>query len=289
MVTEYKASSILTPTGGFLTGFSHTLNPYVGCSLGGSLCGMACYAAEMPLALREATPWGTSLKVKLNVASLYRRDHAKVRRKGEPLSIFMSSVTDPYVPQERHYRSTRRVLTAMLKSPPDTLVLQTHTPNVLWDIELLCRLSRQCRVVVQISIETDQEMLPGFPRHAYSVAARLDALRDLTKSGLNTVGVVSPLLPLAESESFATRLGEVASSVILDHYLIGDGSWDGMRTRKRKASRDLAVPQMIAAVDGNDWNTLEKFDQIVETFRAVLGNDRVGVSAEGFRSMAGCA
>ncbi len=99
-VTEYGAKSILTPTGGFLTGFSHTLNPYVGCSLGRSLCGMACYAAEMRFASREAAPWGQSLKVKLNAASLYRRDYARARRKGERLSIFMSSVTDPYVPQE---------------------------------------------------------------------------------------------------------------------------------------------------------------------------------------------
>lgn len=288
-VTEYEAKSILTPTGGFLTGFSHTLNPYVGCSLGRSLCGMACYAAEMRFASREPVPWGQSLKVKINAASLYRRDHARVRRKGAPLSIFMSSVTDPYVPQERRYRITRGILAEMLELPPDTLVLQTHTPNVLWDIETLCRLHERCHLTVQISIETDRERLPGFPRHAYSVSARLAALRKLTEAGLQTVGVVSPLLPLAEPESFAIRLGEVASAVILDHYLIGDGSPDGARTRRRKAVRDLTVPQMIAAADSDDWNTLEKFDHIVGTFRTVLGNDRVGVSAEGFRAMADCA
>ncbi|HIN33445.1 MAG TPA: hypothetical protein EYM83_05815 [Nitrospirales bacterium] len=287
-VAEIEAKSILTPTGGFLAGFSHTLNPYVGCSLGGSLCGMACYAAEMPFSSREAAPWGQSLKVKLNAASLYRRDHARVRRKGERLSIFMSSVTDPYVPQERRYRITRGILTEMVEFPPDTLVLQTHAPNVLWDIETLCRLHERCRLTVQISIETDRETLPGFPRHAYSVSARLAALRELTEVGLKTVGVVSPLLPLAEPESFATRLGEAASSVILDHYLIGDGSPDGARTRRRKAVRDLTVPELIAAADGNDWNTLEKFDQIVKTFRTVLGNKRVGVSADGFRAMADC-
>ena len=288
MTTEYDAASILTPTGGFLAGFSHTLNPYVGCSLGRSLCGVACYAAEVPFISGEATSWGRSLKVKRNAAALYRRDYARVRRKGGPISIFMSSVTDPYVPQERRYRITGRTLGVMLEMPPDSLVLQTHTPNVLWDLGTLCRLSRHCRLTVQISIETDQERLPGFPRHAYSVAARLDALRTLTAAGLKTVAVVSPMLPIKEPESFATLLSEAASAVILDHYLIGDGSLDGARTRRRKAGCDATVPQLIAAAGGDGWNTLETFYRVVGTFRAVLGNERVGVSAEGFRAMADC-
>ena len=122
---------------------------------------MACYAAEMRFASHQLLPWGHSLKVKLNAASLYRRDHARARRKREPLSIFMSSVTDPYVPQERHYRITRGILAEMLEVPPDTLVLQTHTPNVLWDIHTLRRLHERCRLTVQISVETDQESTQG--------------------------------------------------------------------------------------------------------------------------------
>jgi hypothetical protein len=41
-VASVEARSILTPTGGFLLGFSHTLNPYRGCSFGGALCGVYC-------------------------------------------------------------------------------------------------------------------------------------------------------------------------------------------------------------------------------------------------------
>ncbi|MBQ27021.1 MAG: radical SAM protein [Nitrospiraceae bacterium] len=248
---------------------------------------MACYASEMRFASCEMPHWGQSLKVKLNAGSLYRRDQARARQKGEPLSIFMSSVTDPYVPQERRYRITRGVLSEMLESPPDILVIQTHTPNVLWDVETLYRLHKQCYLTVQISIETDQETLAGFPRHAYSVSARLAALRELTKAGLKTVGVVSPLLPLAEPELFAACLGEAASAVILDHYLIGDGSPNGMRTRRKKPFHYLPVPELIAEADCDAWNTLGKFYQVVETFQRILGSDRVGVSAEGFQAMAG--
>tara|TARA_B100000315_G_C14591249_1_gene595949 strand:+ start:2039 stop:2797 length:759 start_codon:yes stop_codon:yes gene_type:complete len=247
---------------------------------------MACYAEEIRFSSREIHHWGQSLKVKLNAKSLYRRDYARVRRKGTPLSIFMSSVTDPYVPQERRYRITREILTEMLELPPDILVLQTHTPNMLWDVGTLYRLHKRCYLTVQITIETDQEMLMGFPRHAYSVASRLAALRELKKVGLKTVGVVSPLLPLADPKLFATRLGEVAAAVILDHYLIGDGSPNGTRTR-RKVVHDLTVPELISATACNAWNTMERFYQVVETFQRILGKKRVGVGAEGFLEIVG--
>jgi hypothetical protein len=44
-VNWIENKSILTPTSGFLdSGFTHTLNSYLGCSNAGSLCGTFCYA-----------------------------------------------------------------------------------------------------------------------------------------------------------------------------------------------------------------------------------------------------
>jgi hypothetical protein len=43
--TWIENKTILTPTGGFLApGFTHTLNPFVGCAFAGALCGTFCYA-----------------------------------------------------------------------------------------------------------------------------------------------------------------------------------------------------------------------------------------------------
>jgi hypothetical protein len=50
--------SILTPTSGFLgDGYSHTLNPYVGCSNAGSVCGIFCYAQHQ-FYITKNRPWG---------------------------------------------------------------------------------------------------------------------------------------------------------------------------------------------------------------------------------------
>jgi DNA repair photolyase len=287
-VREITVSRILTPTGGFLASYSHSLNPYRGCAYGSSLCGAACYAPEVRFGPSPG-PWGAYLDVKVNAADVYPRDLARERRRCGRIVVFMASVTDPYVPQERRYRVTRRLLEAMTAAPPDGLVLQTHTPNALWDLQTLLALATRTRLVVQISVETDRDSIPGFPRHAYPVEARLDALRAMRARGLSTAAVVAPLMPLADPEGFAARLGEVADTVILDHYLVGDGSPGGARTRRLKAHLDDTVPNLLVAAGFAEWTRLEKFHEIVARFRAVLGPGRVGVSADGFNRALGAA
>lgn len=268
---ERSCRTILTRTGGFLAGFTHTLNPYRGCSLGRSFCGAACYAS----ALVRDGPWGTFLFVKTNAAECYPRDLARERRRG-PVRIFFSSVTDPYLPQERRYLLTRRLLEAMVEAPPDRLILQTHTPGPLRDLDLLARI--RCDLSVQISVETDRESLPGFPPHAFPPAERLQALARIREAGLRAVGVVAPLMPLGDPEAFARALDRCCTSVIVDHYLIGDGSPGGARTKRR------GVPEMLNRAGFGRWTTLAALQETAEIFRRVLGKERVGVGAEGFNA-----
>ncbi|MFQ5844724.1 MAG: hypothetical protein ACE5JG_07015, partial [Planctomycetota bacterium] len=233
-VRETRCRSILTRTGGFLRAFSHTVNPYRGCAFGNSLCGAACYAPAVLCGERRR--WGSYLDAKINAPEVYPRDLARERRRG-PVRIFMSSVTDPYVPQERRLRITRRLLEAMVAEPPDALVLQTHTPGPLRDLDLLRRL--RCALTVQVSVETDRERGPGLPPHAFSPRDRLDALRAVREGGLRAVGVVAPLLPLRDPEAFASALDRSCTAVIVDHYLVGDGSEGGARTKHGDLPRIL--------------------------------------------------
>ncbi|NIT99529.1 MAG: radical SAM protein, partial [Nitrosopumilaceae archaeon] len=93
--------SILTPTGGFLSAFTHTLNPYVGCQLGNSFCGKYCYANAIALGIRkDAREWGSYVDVKINGDENYEKEYVDIKKKDRPLRIFMSSVTDPYLPIE---------------------------------------------------------------------------------------------------------------------------------------------------------------------------------------------
>ena len=288
LVTEVTCRGIINRTGGFLGGFTHTINPYVGCSLGATLCGVPDYAPAIAAAFGERRVWGRYLDVKVNAPDAYDADHDRIRRGRSPaLRIYMSSVTDPYVPQEQRYRVTAGILERMRERPPDLLAIQTHTPNPLWDIELLAELSTRFPLSIQISVETDrEEMGPLFPSHAYPVARRLEALGALRARGLATVGVVSPLWPIDDVEGFARRLDEACSYVVVDHWLIGDGSRDGARTRLRIAAHGAAFPDLLERAGFGEWNRLEALERVVGVFRKVLGADRVGVSREGFHAAA---
>lgn len=282
-IRDIPTGTILNPTGGYLgEGFTHTINLYRGCALGNSLCGLYCYAQWNPHHTL-GRPWGRFLDVKTGFAEAYRAQYDRLKRpvRGDPkpLRIFLSSVTEPYPPQERAARRMRRLLEEMLARPPDLLVIQSHTPLVLDDLPLLLTLRERCRLEINITVETDKEALPPpFPRHAYSPAARIAALRSLRQAGLCTVATVSPLLPLDDPSAFARQLEAACDRVIVDHYLLGDGSREGQRTKQTK------LPMLLDANGWSTWTGLAPFDEVVRTFRQVFGDARVGISRAGFNA-----
>ena len=87
-------------------------------------------------------------------------------------------------------------------------------------------------------------------------------------------------------EAFAHRLDEGCAFVVVDHYLVGDGSRDGSRTRKRLTVAERAFPDLLIEAGFEEWTRLEALDRVVEVFGGILGPARVGVSCEGFHQAA---
>jgi DNA repair photolyase len=275
---EATVRSILTRTTGYLSAVtSHSLQPYRGCSYGSALCGVGCYVRHNGWVTRGEA-WGSFLEARTNAAERYREQAPRERRwarraRGE-FAIFLSSSTDPFVPQERRLGVTRRVLEALCDDPPDALVLQTHSHRVTDYLDLYPRLSGACRLRVHLSIESDRDRLPGLPPPASPVARRLAAAEALRAAGLRVVVTVSPLLPIDDPERFFARVAEVAHAVVIDHFVGGDGSPDGGRTR-----RTPLPAAMEAVLPGS--SELAYRDAIVAVARRALPG-RVGVGAPGF-------
>jgi DNA repair photolyase len=273
--------TILTLTGGFLAqGFTHTINPYQGCGFAGALCGTFCYAQHQYW-ITKGRPWGL-YGAKQNIRKAYKHGYDQLKRpkRGDlrPLRIFMASSTDPYVPQERQLGLTRAILEEMQIRPPDVLVLQTHTTLISRDLDLIQSLAKRCELWVSITVETDMDPVPGFPPHASRPAKRLETLKCFREAGVPTQAAISPLLPLANPQSFAEALDKACQRVILDHYLLGDGT-HGARTRRTD------FLQRLEAAGYTAWIGLEKFREVRDLLARVLGNDRVLVSAEGFNAV----
>ena len=278
VVTEVAVERILTRTSGFLRNVSsHSLQPYRGCTFGQSLCGVGCYVQHSPWVTR-GRPWGSFLEVRTNAAASYRATHARerawARGTGGRFSIFLSSATDPFVPQETRYGVTRSVLEAMVEDPPDELVLQTHGSRVAGAADLCAALARRCDLRVHVSVESDRDRLPGLPPPAATVETRLTAAARLRERGVRVVVTVSPLLPIAAPESFFARIAEVADAVVIDHFIEGDGSREGARTLR------TPLPAAMAAIDPDSIGRAYRERIIAIARRAMPG--RVGVSAPGF-------
>jgi DNA repair photolyase len=190
--------------------------------------------------------WGTFLEARTNAADAYlaavARERPWARTSRGRFSIFMSSSTDPFVPQEDRLRVTRGVLEAMTQEPPDELIVQSHTHRVANYLDLYQQLTRRCDLRVHLSIETDRERLPAY-RRRQPVDARFDAAQRLRSSGIRVVITVSPLLPIADPVAFFTRIAASADAVVIDHFIEGDGSADGSRTFR------TALPAAMTAID----------------------------------------
>ncbi|HEX6986525.1 MAG TPA: hypothetical protein VF170_14175, partial [Planctomycetaceae bacterium] len=239
-------------------------------------CGVGCYVRHSGHVTRGRA-WGGFLEVRTNAAEAYRTAYERERRwarrnAGRRFVIFCASVTDPFVPQERRHRVTRSVLDAMLDRPPDGLILQTHSHLVLDELDRLRDLAQRCDLRVHVSIETDRDRLPGLPPPASGVGKRLDASAKLKAAGLRTFVTVAPLLPIADPERFFARIAEAADAVVLDHFIGGDGTPTGHRTRR------TPLPAAMAAVEPRSVEP-QYLDEMAAVARRFLP---VGVGRDGF-------
>jgi DNA repair photolyase len=192
-----QTKSILTRPSGFIGAFDFTLNPYSGCTFGCSYCYAAFFARTD--ALKDE--WGQWVQVKENALEVLRK-HRKRPLFGK--SIYMSSVTDPYQPIEKDLKLTRGIVEELLTYHQPRLVIQTRSPLVTRDIDLL----RQFRhVQVNMTVTTDdEEVRRVFEPTCPSNERRLEAVRQLADAGVPTCVTMTPLLPVRDPAAFAARV-----------------------------------------------------------------------------------
>ncbi|EGL83388.1 Radical SAM domain protein [Caldalkalibacillus thermarum TA2.A1] len=266
-ITYRKPGRLLNPASGYLTGYTHTLNPYAGCAFACTYC----YVRRLPVALFHQKEWGTWVDVKENAPHLLEKELRRAKQKGK-VTIFMSSSTDPYQPLEVQTQLSRSLLEVMAKNKPDFLFVQTRSPLITRDIDLLLELKD--RLCVSITIETDLEQVrktlsPAAP----PLAARMKTLARLKQAGLPAQAAISPLLPF--SEQFPQLLKEVVDWVCLDDFFRGDGA-QGKRTEK------LGIKSLYQQLGYEDWYTPDKFTEVCALFQKVFDEHRVLISQQGF-------
>ncbi|HKD69225.1 MAG TPA: radical SAM protein [Candidatus Binataceae bacterium] len=275
---EQDTQRALTPTGGFLSGYGFTLNPYIGCAFGDSGGCPFCYVRALPVARTERGEWGSWVIAKRNLPERLERELIALERGGRlaQTEIFMSSATDPYQGMERRMQLSRAALALLAKHRPRRLLLQTRSPMVERDVDLLRRLGRN--VIVSLTLETDDDQVrrrltPTSP----SIARRVTVARRMRDAGVFVQLAISPMMPNC-AERFARLAASCADRVIIDTYQDGDGSGG-------KRSRGLGIPQLYERFGYDGWFEKGAEIELIAAMKARLGSQRVLFSRYGFNAL----
>jgi DNA repair photolyase len=171
--------------------FKWSLNPYMGCVHRCTFCYVRAFErrADRPSDDR----YGTSIRVKVNVADVLRRELARPSWDRECVAI--GAATDPYQPAEGRYRLTRACLEALAEAHNPFSII-TRGPMIVRDLDVLVEAARRASVSVTFSIPTlDDEVWRKTEPSTAHPRQRLKAVKKLVDAGIETGVGMAPILP----------------------------------------------------------------------------------------------
>lgn len=191
-----KAKGILSPDNG--------INLYRGCLHGCIYCDSRSLCYQMAHAFED-------IEVKENALELLEQ---ALKQKRKRCMIGTGAMTDPYLPIEEKLRMTRGALELIDKYGFGATVL-TKSTLVLRDLDLLARINRHTKAVVQMTLTTlDDELCRLIEPKVSVTSQRLQALKSFRDAGVPTVVWLCPILPFLNDtpENIALILASCADA-----------------------------------------------------------------------------
>lgn len=200
-VKEIKCKNCMTKSK--LT--DYVINPYVGCQHGCKYC----YAVFIKKFQNIKESWGNFVYAKINCPELLEKE----LERNKPGHIWMSSVTDLYLPLEGKFRLTRKILEAIANSPyKDKFTIEILTKSAL--VERDFDLIKQINAELGCSINTLNEKIARILEPFASLPQeRIKVLKEAKKQGIKVYGFISPVLP------GITNLGELFRELQFCNYV----------------------------------------------------------------------
>ena len=174
---DIEARAILSPKNG--------MNLYRGCQHGCIYCDSRsrCYHLDHRF---------EDVAVKANGIALLT---AALKRKRRPCMIGTGSMSDPYTPVEEERQMTRRALEVIEKYGCGISIL-TKSDRILRDMDLLVRIHRRSKAVVQMTLTTmDDELCKLIEPNVCPTSRRIQVLKEFRRAGIPTVVWLCPILP----------------------------------------------------------------------------------------------
>ena len=238
--------------------FGWSLNPYMGCVHRCTFCYVRAFEQRADRPSDER--YGTSIRVKINVAEVLRRELARASWEGD--SVAVGAATDPYQPAEGRYRLTRGCIEAFAEaSNPFSLI--TRGPMIVRDVDVLAEAARRAEVTISFSIPTlDEQVWQKTEPSTAHPRQRLRAVKTLVDAGIKVGVGMAPILPGISDKP--EQLREVVSAA---REAGATGVWTNLLFL-RPGTREHFLEHLAA-----DWPELvEDYERLYEG-RAYLPSD----------------
>jgi DNA repair photolyase len=163
----------------------NNMNIYRGCTHGCIYCDSRSECYGMPHAFDD-------IEVKANAVELLDQTLSKRRKKAV---ITTGAMTDPYMPLEKELLRMRHALEVIERHGFGVSVL-TKSDLVLRDIDILQRINKKAKCVVQMTLTTyDEELCRKIEPNVAATHRRFEVLKEMQRVGIPTVVWMTPLLP----------------------------------------------------------------------------------------------
>ena len=175
-----NAKGILNGNGGYCG-----MNIYRGCTHGCIYCDSrsSCYQFAHPF---------EDVEVKQNAPELLEK---ALRGKRKTSMIGTGAMSDPYMHCEEQLCLTRKCLEIILKYGFGVAV-QTKSDRILRDVDLLDRINRSVKCVVQITLTTyDDSLCRLVEPNVCNTKRRIEVLKQMKERNIPTVVWLTPVLP----------------------------------------------------------------------------------------------
>ncbi len=246
-IKEIKASSIITKSN--LPATDYVINPYVGCL---HSC-IYCYAVFMKRFTNHLEKWGCFIDVKINAPDLIPKETKKYQNK----FVFLSSVTDAYLPLEKKYQLTRKILSKLIPLEPN-LGVQTKSDLVLRDIDLLKQFSN-CEVGFTITT-LDDDLRKKIEPITSSVTDRIKALEKLYSEKINTYVFIGPIMPfLTDWKKIILETKHCVNVFMFENLNVKGTIWVNIKIFLQKYCPELLKEyEKIYFTKNNYWQEVEE-------------------------------
>lgn len=268
---EVKVASrnkLITKTG--FKNYDVCLNPYVGCEFGCSYCYVRFFVKD------EEKEWGEFVRVRAHLDEKLPQELAKgyfaiptgklpiLGDDGEatgkkktittPLAVtdarlVIGTMTDPYQPQEKKHRLTRKALEIILRDDLPRLKkvgIFTRSPLVLQDLDLIKRLPK-ARIHFTITPYPD-DVVRKIEPYSPVTASRWNVIKKLKDAGVRVHVNVAPVMPII-SDPFIEEFAEKLAKIGVDEYFV-----DPMQAYKESFT---AFEKACSQISGLDWQAIK--------------------------------